>query len=52
MILSLDSAVDPLGPATVYGNKPSRGARVDAELKLQDEEELKKNKRKDRAGSK
>ncbi|EEP79829.1 predicted protein [Uncinocarpus reesii 1704] len=31
---------DPLAPATFHGNKPSRGAQVDAELKRDDEERL------------
>ncbi|KAI0788618.1 hypothetical protein C8Q75DRAFT_240870 [Abortiporus biennis] len=32
---------DPLAPAQAHGNKPSRGAQVDAELQKADEEELK-----------
>jgi len=34
--------VDPLGPARAHGNEPSRGAKVDAELKAEDEEMLRK----------
>lgn len=45
-IRSLDPKVDPLGPATVHGNKPSRGAIIDAELKAEDEEILRKKKEK------
>jgi hypothetical protein len=32
--------MDPLKPAQMHGNKPSRGAQVDAELKREDEERL------------
>ncbi|EFW13645.1 hypothetical protein D8B26_002598 [Coccidioides posadasii str. Silveira] len=31
---------DPLAPATFHGNKPSRGAQIDAELRREDEERL------------
>ncbi|KAL4072182.1 hypothetical protein J3A83DRAFT_4092628 [Scleroderma citrinum] len=41
-IRSMDPKCDPLGPATVHGNKPSRGAKIDAELKAAEEEELRK----------
>ncbi|KIM54039.1 hypothetical protein SCLCIDRAFT_1222343 [Scleroderma citrinum Foug A] len=41
-IRSMDPKFDPLGPATVHGNEPSRGAKIDAELKATDEEELRK----------
>ncbi|KAG6329870.1 hypothetical protein ID866_9220 [Astraeus odoratus] len=43
-VRSADPRVDPLGPATVHGNKPSRGAKIDAELKAEEEEELKNKK--------
>jgi len=33
---------DPLKPAMDHGNKPSRGAQIDAELQREDEEILKK----------
>lgn len=33
---------DPLKPAMDHGNKPSRGAQIDAELQREDEETLKK----------
>ncbi|WEW56915.1 hypothetical protein PRK78_002372 [Emydomyces testavorans] len=32
---------DPLAPAMFHGNKPSRGAQIDAELRREDEERLK-----------
>ncbi|KAL0952027.1 hypothetical protein HGRIS_008672 [Hohenbuehelia grisea] len=32
--------VDPLKPAQKHGNEPSRGAKIDAEIKEQEEEEL------------
>jgi len=37
-----DPKVDPLGPATAHGNEPSKGAKVDAELKEEEEELLKR----------
>ncbi|KAH7886343.1 hypothetical protein F5I97DRAFT_1928193 [Phlebopus sp. FC_14] len=37
---SADPRVDPLGPATAHGNKPSRGAKVDAEIMAEEEEEV------------
>ena len=37
-----DPKVDPLGPATSHGNEPSKGAKIDAELKREDEELLKR----------
>ena len=33
---------DPLAPARAHGNEPSRGAKIDAELKAEEEEELKR----------
>ncbi|KAF5360594.1 hypothetical protein D9756_005042 [Leucocoprinus leucothites] len=33
---------DPLKPAMDHGNKPSRGAQIDAELQREDEEMLRK----------
>lgn len=33
---------DPLAPARAHGNKPSRGAQIDAELQRDDEETLKR----------
>lgn len=41
-IRSMDPKFDPLGPATVHGNEPSKGAKIDAELKAADEEGLRK----------
>ena len=37
-----DPKVDPLGPATSHGNEPSKGAKIDAELKREDEELLRR----------
>ncbi|KAG0706621.1 hypothetical protein DFH29DRAFT_134697 [Suillus ampliporus] len=37
-----DPNINPLGPATFHGNEPSKGAKVDAELKAEDEEELRR----------
>jgi hypothetical protein len=37
-----DPKVDPLGPATSHGNEPSKGAKVDAELKEEEEEILRR----------
>lgn len=37
-----DPKVDPLGPATSHGNEPSKGAKVDAELKEEEEELLRR----------
>ncbi|KAG1730692.1 uncharacterized protein EDB91DRAFT_1252554 [Suillus paluster] len=37
-----DPKVNPLGPATFHGNEPSKGAKVDAELKAEDEELLRR----------
>ncbi|KIJ66556.1 hypothetical protein HYDPIDRAFT_129533 [Hydnomerulius pinastri MD-312] len=37
-----DPKVDPLGPATSHGNEPSKGAKVDAEIMAEEEEELKR----------
>ncbi|PGH16510.1 hypothetical protein AJ80_05195 [Polytolypa hystricis UAMH7299] len=34
------SKIDPTAPAKMHGNKPSRGAVVDADLKREDEERL------------
>lgn len=36
------TVTDPLEPALSHGNKPSRGAQIDAELQQEDEEALKK----------
>ncbi|KAH9914652.1 uncharacterized protein BXZ73DRAFT_81618 [Epithele typhae] len=36
------TVTDPLEPATSHGNKPSRGAEIDAELQREDEEMLAK----------
>ncbi|KAL0578337.1 hypothetical protein V5O48_003651 [Marasmius crinis-equi] len=36
-----DTVTDPLEPARSHGNEPSRGAKIDAELQRQEEEELK-----------
>ena len=33
---------DPLAPARAHGNEPSRGAKIDAELLAEEEEELKR----------
>ncbi|KAL5482578.1 hypothetical protein ACEPAI_9172 [Sanghuangporus weigelae] len=33
---------DPRAPAVMHGNEPSRGAEIDAELKAEDEEQLRK----------
>ncbi|KIY73906.1 hypothetical protein CYLTODRAFT_341053 [Cylindrobasidium torrendii FP15055 ss-10] len=33
---------DPTAPAKAHGNEPSRGAKIDAELKAEEEELLKK----------
>ncbi|KAK3940434.1 hypothetical protein QBC46DRAFT_434759 [Diplogelasinospora grovesii] len=38
---------DPLFRAEVHGNKPNKGARIDAELKAEEEAMLMKKKRKD-----
>ena len=35
------SKKDPTAPAKAHGNKPSRGAEIDAELMRDDEERLK-----------
>ncbi|KAG1871628.1 hypothetical protein F4604DRAFT_1925990 [Suillus subluteus] len=37
-----DPNVNPLGPATSHGNEPSKGAKVDAELKAEEEELLRR----------
>lgn len=37
-----DPNVNPLGPATSHGNEPSKGAKVDAELKAEEEEILRR----------
>ncbi|KAG1763876.1 hypothetical protein EDD22DRAFT_952068 [Suillus occidentalis] len=37
-----DPNVNPLGPATSHGNEPSKGAKVDAELKAEEEEMLRR----------
>ena len=34
------SKKDPTAPAKAHGNKPSRGAKIDAELMREDEERL------------
>ncbi|KDQ20067.1 hypothetical protein BOTBODRAFT_41312 [Botryobasidium botryosum FD-172 SS1] len=36
------TVTDPLAPAQEHGNKPSRGAQVDAELQAEEEEHLKR----------
>ena len=33
---------DPTLPAKMHGNKPSRGAEIDAEIQAEEEEELKR----------
>lgn len=33
---------DPLAPARAHGNEPSRGAKIDAELQAEEEEELRR----------
>ncbi|KXN93168.1 hypothetical protein AN958_00092, partial [Leucoagaricus sp. SymC.cos] len=38
---------DPLKPATDHGNKPSRGAQIDAELQKEDEETLRRKPKSD-----
>ncbi|KAJ4001897.1 hypothetical protein F5050DRAFT_1802739 [Lentinula boryana] len=38
-----NTVTDPLAPAQMHGNEPSRGAQIDAELQ-REEEELLKNK--------
>ncbi|KIK61385.1 hypothetical protein GYMLUDRAFT_225061 [Collybiopsis luxurians FD-317 M1] len=35
-----DTITDPLKPAQMHGNEPSRGAQIDAELQREDEETL------------
>ncbi|KAG7095623.1 hypothetical protein E1B28_006347 [Marasmius oreades] len=35
-----NTITDPLEPARSHGNEPSRGAKIDAELQKEDEEEL------------
>ncbi|KAK2746938.1 hypothetical protein FQN57_002510 [Myotisia sp. PD_48] len=35
------SKKDPRAPAWMHGNQPSRGAKIDAELRQEDEERLK-----------
>lgn len=37
-----DPKVDPLGPAIFHGNEPSRGAKIDAEIMAEEQEELKR----------
>ncbi|KAJ8082246.1 hypothetical protein PM082_008093 [Marasmius tenuissimus] len=37
-----DTITDPLEPARSHGNEPSRGAKIDAELQREEEEELKR----------
>lgn len=37
-----DPNVNPLGPATSHGNEPSKGAKVDAELKAEEEKMLRR----------
>lgn len=39
---SKKTVTDPLEPARRHGNKPSRGAEIDAELQREDEEAMKK----------
>lgn len=39
---SKKTVTDPLEPARRHGNKPSRGAQIDAELQREDEEAMKK----------
>ncbi|KAF9269465.1 hypothetical protein L218DRAFT_953078 [Marasmius fiardii PR-910] len=39
---SKNTVTDPLEPARSYGNEPSKGAKVDAELQKEDEEMLKR----------
>ena len=34
------TVTDPLAPARAHGNKPSRGARIDAELQAEEKEAL------------
>jgi len=36
-----DTVTDPLAPARAHGNEPSKGAKIDAELKAEEEEMLK-----------
>ena len=36
-----EAKADPTAPAKRHGNKPSRGAEIDAELQADDEERLK-----------
>jgi hypothetical protein len=33
---------DPTLPAKLHGNEPSRGAKIDAELQAEEEEELRR----------
>lgn len=33
---------DPLAPARSHGNEPSRGAKIDAEIQAEEEEELRR----------
>lgn len=33
---------DPLAPARAHGNEPSRGAKIDAQLQEEEEEELRR----------
>ncbi|KAL8924572.1 MAG: hypothetical protein Q9172_002606 [Xanthocarpia lactea] len=37
-----DSQVDPTLPAKNHGNEPSKGAKIDAEIKQEEEEMLRK----------
>ena len=39
---SAKTITDPLAPAREHGNKPSRGAQIDAEIQQDEEEYLKK----------